>query len=183
MKNRLFAASLFCALSPTAPAVETQVLLYNAFSEAPAQLTLAPQESLTGECLTHSKLSPREDAWRCISGNRLFDPCYVRTYVKRNEVICPLAPWKVAGTVLTIGRELPQPFVAINAYSQVPWAVELMSGKTCLQINENGKIQYRCDSYGIVEATVHRCKGLWNFIVQSPNEVFTQTEQIAKAYY
>lgn len=176
-------ASALCATSVEASTLETDVVLYNAFSPAPFHLTLNPQEALKGECLTHSKISPRGDAWRCLSGSRIFDPCYVRVYTQRQEVICPVAPWKTEGTRITLGRELPQPEVSIDMTQQMPWAMQLVNGKTCLQVNETGKPLYQCDTYGLVDATLHRCKGLWRVIMQSPNEIYTQTEPVAKAYY
>lgn len=182
LTNAAMAAAL-CSTSFSVPAIETEVLLYNAFSAAPSQTTLVPAESLQGECLTHSQVSPREDAWRCMSGSRLFDPCYVRTYVKRNEVICPTAPWLQAGIQIALGHELPQPTVEIDAYQQLPWAMQLVNGKYCKLVNAGNHPQFQCEGYGSVGDTLHRCKGLWRIIMKSPEILYTQTEQIAKVWY
>ena len=71
----------------------TDVRFYRPFEDkVEGQVALQAKETLKGTCIKHSVLDNRSDAWECKSGQRTLDPCFIKTYVKAKEAICPVSP-------------------------------------------------------------------------------------------
>lgn len=61
------------AASPPA----TRIVVYSPFSVTGELSTgISVMKTVTGDCWTASSTSARSDAWRCMSGNLIYDPCY-----------------------------------------------------------------------------------------------------------
>jgi hypothetical protein len=97
-----------------------------------AQGTLSPQfhvaSAANGHCFTASLAAAGEaDAYRCIAGNAINDPCFAATPHART-VACFLDPWHPV-TLLRLTRPLPRhgPILA----GALPWAIETESGLRC----------------------------------------------------
>lgn len=174
---------LLCCGIAQVSCAQTEVLLYNAFGNSPKQVTLSPAKATRGECLSRSRLSPRDDAWRCIAGAKIHDPCYVRTFVKRNEVICPQVPWQASAVTILLGRELPQPRETVDAFKQAPWIMELADGQKCILSNAQGKQQYICSNHDVINSRLQRCKGTWKVLVQNPSGAQSQLKPVEKVWY
>ncbi len=113
-------------LAPTqsaADVTETQVIVY-----APGPPTGDPQE---GSCWTSSLAVWREDAWRCMVGNDIYDPCFS----SGDSVTCGASPVPPTdGFPLTLTEPLPAPQVPPDAASHA-WMVELPDGVGDERIN------------------------------------------------
>ena len=97
----------------------TQVITYS-----PGPPTGAPQE---GSCWTNSLAVWRVDAWRCMVGNAIYDPCFSQD----DSVICGADP--VTPTVsfaLTLTEPLPAAEIPPDAATYA-WLVELPDGTMC----------------------------------------------------
>lgn len=97
-----------------------------------AQGTLSPQfhvaSAANGYCFTASLAAAGEaDAYRCIAGNAINDPCFAARAHART-VACFLDPWHPV-TLLRLTRPLPRhgPILA----GALPWAIETESGLRC----------------------------------------------------
>lgn len=115
----------------TAPAVPaTQVIAYAA--EPPASST--PTES--GSCWTNSIAAPfRADAWRCMVGNSISDPCFEVTG-STSTLLCnvnPTEPGSTSTFALALTKPLPAPEVppAGSAPSNWAWLIQLADGTLC----------------------------------------------------
>ena len=84
------------------------------------------QKMLDGTCWTSSIASPRADAYRCMAGNEIYDPCFV---IDPKSVGCPTDLAIDAGVVLNLVKQLPKP----ESPSATPqaFAMVLQSGATC----------------------------------------------------
>lgn len=105
--------------TPTATITATQVITYT-----PGPPTGEPRE---GDCWTSSLAVWREDAWRCMVGNDIYDPCFSQD----DSVICGASP--VTPTVsfaLTLTEPLPPPEVPADTTGHA-WLVELPDGTVC----------------------------------------------------
>ena len=81
---------------------------------------------VTGHCWTSSIASRRADAFRCMAGNQIYDPCFT---LDAKSVACPEATAPEDGTVVRLTAPLP-PAQSPPATPQV-WAMILQSGNHC----------------------------------------------------
>lgn len=166
----VFSSLIVCLLCSNS-AADTDVVLYRPFSQAPGQATLKSSSAIKGECLTHSRKSPRDDAWRCIAKGKIFDPCFVRTYVKRNQVVCPDAPWSERATTIELSEHLPQPEMhLLDTFKQQPWIIELSNGDKCFFNKKQGQTQFQCQQQGSIIGDIQRCKDTWQVQYQALNQ-------------
>lgn len=104
---------------------QTEIIRY-----MPAQSVANPRD---GRCWTTSIAMPRSDAWRCMVGNEIFDPCFALEGGKAVECEANPAGGK-AGFRLNLTEPLPKPEIttegaAIAAKSG--WLVVLTDGTLC----------------------------------------------------
>lgn len=121
-----------------------------------------PTHPRRGYCFSGSSTAARSDAWRCITGNELDDPCF-STSITAPSVICPAGPWQNAGVEIRLTKPLPRHYANRGAPSlrSQPWALELYDGHRCLLASgasttvEGQRLNYFC--------TINRHLGLWGF--------------------
>jgi hypothetical protein len=86
-----------------------------------------------GHCWTGSIAIPRPDAWRCMVGNEIFDPCF--SSEDGMEVVCDVDPSKGnPGFNLQLTEPLPtseNPPQETGTTAQTGWLIELDDGTYC----------------------------------------------------
>jgi hypothetical protein len=86
-----------------------------------------------GHCWTNSIAAPRPDAWRCMVGNEIFDPCFES--VDEQSLVCNPDPAKgEEGFRLKLNKPLPPPEITAEATAMGAkggWLVELADGTLC----------------------------------------------------
>jgi hypothetical protein len=98
-----------------------------------------------GECGRASSVNPREDAWRCVSGNVVLDPCFLSP--TDEEVFCTKAPWSKLGYLLSV---LIDPDTRGSSPAPGPWALRV-GRRRCTYIAGPGKRKgptYTCGRRG-----------------------------------
>lgn len=87
----------------------------------------------SGKCWTGSIASPRPDAWRCMIGNGIFDPCFQSPNGK--FVVCDPNPARgEPGFRLNLTEPLPGPDVqgrSSDLEAGGGWLIELADGTLC----------------------------------------------------
>ena len=118
-------AALLCAFAsatavPTGQTVpaSTKIVTFSART-----MTKAGTES--GSCWTTSIASTRSDAFRCMAGNEIHDPCFV---AGAKSVACPTDVFEGKGIVMTLDKPLPP---AASPQAPRPWAMLLAGGAKC----------------------------------------------------
>lgn len=114
-------------------------LLSLALGAAPAQTAAAStkvvkysprdmkaQKAIDGNCWTSSIASPRKDAYRCMAGNEIYDPCFV---IDPKSAGCPTDLAADSGVVLNLTKALPPP--ASPLAEPQAFAMVLQSGAKC----------------------------------------------------
>ena len=81
--------------------------------------------TVNGSCWTTSIASPRTDAFRCTSGNRIFDPCFKSG---GKTVVCPTDLIRNRATLVRLTAALPR---NTNPGNAAAWAFQLASGAMC----------------------------------------------------
>jgi hypothetical protein len=106
-----------------APTVRTVVTVFQAFT-ATGKPTL-PTKSVAGHCWTGSLAADRADAWRCIAGNAIYDPCFASA-AAAGVVLCPNMQ-VTTDTEIHLTRALPakQADSGKASVHNFPWLIEL----------------------------------------------------------
>lgn len=101
------------------PAAKTTVVKFSANG-------MKAQKTIAGNCWTSSIASTRSDAYRCMAGNEIYDPCFV---INTKSVGCPSDLSADSGIVMKLTKPLPpaqSPLPAPQAFVMV-----LQSGAKC----------------------------------------------------
>jgi heat shock protein HslJ/LysM repeat protein len=110
--------------TPPAPAAATQITITQVITFV---FTTIPTQSQPGACFASAIGLGREDAYRCIVDNQIYDPCFVVD--DQPTVVCGADPSTgETGFVLELTEPLPAP--EVGSLSQ-PWLVELADGQVC----------------------------------------------------
>lgn len=191
----LIACFSFCTSASTLPT--TDVRFYRPFEQqVEGQITPQPAEKLRGTCFQHSTLDHRTDAWQCQAGNRILDPCFIKTYVKTKQAICPLSPWEKKAVIIDFTEQADPPINNSNKQDSLdmstddPWAIDLADGIHCLRITDaefivhGQRIKYACDNHGFLLGRIQRCELIWKmlFLPSRDSDTLNMIE-IMKAWY
>jgi hypothetical protein len=77
----------------------------------------------SGHCWTSSIASQRNDAYRCMVGNSIHDPCFT---LSPSEVACPTDASANRGIIIALTQPLPASSPAASV-----WQMQLVSGAQC----------------------------------------------------
>ena len=132
----LFAAggvlsSLSNQRTPTQTAQPTQVISYV------PDVSASGTAMQNGSCWTNSIAAPyRADAWRCMVGNEIYDPCFgIPTSTNTKRLLCGVNPIDPAATstfILRLTKSLPTPgAIPSPTASNWAWAIMLADGTYC----------------------------------------------------
>ncbi len=111
-----------------------------------------PSEIKEGSCWTSSLAAPyRQDAWRCMVGNYIYDPCF--NLPKDGYVLCDVNPETGSnGFQLKLTKLLPEPNIITDSTTDnMAWLVELQDGTFCsastgeAPIANNLRANYDCN--------------------------------------
>ncbi|MEZ4864940.1 MAG: hypothetical protein R3C14_26740 [Caldilineaceae bacterium] len=128
------------------PITMTQIITFTPpLPDAPTQ---------DGSCWTNSLSTTRADAWRCMAGNAIYDPCFTLPE-QANTVVCDANPANdQPGFPLHLTKPLPAPDIPAQAQAQAAvngWLVLLADGALCnfatgATTGVNGeRLNYLCD--------------------------------------
>jgi hypothetical protein len=101
---------------------------------------------ISGYCWTGSIAIDRPDAYRCMAGNEIYDPCLADRI--EGYVVCNPNPAKGnPGTRMKLTKVLPAPEGQAGSLGGT-WLVELADGTTCMPITgARGEIEGKTVSY------------------------------------
>ena len=134
-----------------------------------------------GSCWTTSEALPaRTDAWRCMQGNEIMDPCF--SAAGSDYAICLRDPWDTSGVKLQLTQPLPAISRSASVAPEEPWAFELVDGQRCSFVGGGTdtigslRLNYGCnggDVYGRTDRT-HRA---WRvFFKRAGSRTLTRVE-------
>ena len=84
-----------------------------------------------GSCWTQSlTVSDRSDAWRCMVGNEIHDPCFSPPTGTR--VACVASPYAHHVFLISLDTPLPAHSKTFLTPHGQPWAIKLANGDTCV---------------------------------------------------
>ena len=105
------------------PVAPTNVITFT----APEVLPAVQQN---GECFSESISAPyRQDAWRCMIGNSIYDPCFETP--QNGLVFCQENPLASDSVLIKITKPLPARTALANAQDNWAWFLTLEDGTYC----------------------------------------------------
>ena len=107
-----------------------------------------PSEQRQGSCWTNSLSVPREDVWRCMVNDQIFDPCYLAD--DGQTIVCGSVPGREgAGFGLQLTEPLPEPDVPADAPAS-GYMLELADRTQCVfasgatLVFDGKRLNYQC---------------------------------------
>jgi hypothetical protein len=170
---------LLCFCSFLAAANDTALKLYRPFGEVVDQSSPIVKKIVSGECFAPSQLIVREDAWRCMAENKVYDPCFVKWVGKKTEAVCPQSPWMSDSVQIEVTAPLNnEHHKSLDMSQNFPWAVELANGEHCQAVESKEEfdsmpIRYRCSNQNVLIGYLQRCKPVWSMLEKTPDGVIT----------
>lgn len=113
-------------------AMRTRASVFHAFTSAGKPAGHVAR-TLRGSCWTGSLAADRADAWRCMAGNEILDPCFSSPRA-RGRVLCPATgPWSSSLVELKLTKRLPGQYANRRRPSTfgLPWALRTTLGWRC----------------------------------------------------
>ncbi len=92
---------IFCI----AAVAQTRVVIFSAWSNGALRRDISVATTVTGSCWEHSLPSDRPDAWRCMSKNEIYDPCFAES-PNGNKVACPEEPFSKSVILMRLTKAL-----------------------------------------------------------------------------
>jgi hypothetical protein len=174
------------------PSVATVIRIYAPFGPGAVRQGVEVAGRLTGECFAASLADQaRDDAWRCMSGNRIMDPCFRGFEGAKMVLACPESPWSSRITVLVPSKE-PSSAQANKAGigRGLPWALELTNGTRCEFLTgataavAGMRVNYGCVGGGLsIVGDVDRTLPQWRVFVDTGKSVTIQLQGVAVVWY
>jgi hypothetical protein len=118
--------------TPPTPATQTQVDTFAPFTFSG---TLSPDvrvlRTVNGTCFATSIAVAVQGAYRCMSDNYIYDPCFASDSGSQTELACAETPW--AGvTLMKVTSALPSGAIGEENPIAFPWAIQLANGQRCV---------------------------------------------------
>jgi hypothetical protein len=126
-KNNQVASANLASQPTTENTVDTSNFTKVISFEAPEPLPIATK---TGNCWVNSIAQPfREDAWRCMVGNSIYDPCFSTN--QDGVVFCQMNPLKITSFIINLTEPLPTAKVPAEKQDNWAWFIKLKDGTYC----------------------------------------------------
>ncbi|HEY7294502.1 MAG TPA: hypothetical protein VH916_05635 [Dehalococcoidia bacterium] len=153
-------------------------------------------DQVSGSCFAGSLADPgRSDAYRCSSGNRIYDPCFLAA-ADLSAVACVQTPWSSQATMLSLTDALPSRGENRPELLQAPpWGLELANEAQC-NIASTGaggaiageRINYTCQladgsMAGQVVGEIDRSQSSWRVFLTGDDPWTIGQTAVSVAWY
>lgn len=149
-----------------AAVLATKVVIFTPWAGDQIRPGLHVAERVTGACWTASLAVGQADAWRCMAGNAISDPCFLSSRDK-NVVACVRDPFSRTVTLMQLTKPLPWRSPGKPGTAGPPWALRLANGATCGFLTggtgayKGERINYGCTPKGYVAGDAARSSKVW----------------------
>lgn len=174
---------------PAMRAGATSINIYAPFSGSSVAPDIRIEKTISGSCWTTSIADSRSTAFRCMSGNAIYDPCFAPSTGVAHYVLCPQYP--VAPVLrIHLTKRLPSNPAGGNPTRFPPWALQTSSGKWCTMITgatgliAGKRMSYGCTGGGILAGNPNRKTKVWTiFYAPSYKAKHVQTVGLRSAWW
>lgn len=147
-----FSLAVLGASTATLGATKTTVLIFHPWSTTGLQKGFTIYHTVAGNCWEHSLSTDRPDAWRCMAGNSIYDPCFSGS-PHNDEVACADEPFSKSVVIMTLkGKPKFGDMPIVNGLQPKgePWAIQLTDGDKCsfstgaTDVADGERLNYEC---------------------------------------
>lgn len=166
-------------------AADTELKLYHPFNNDQASLHI--KEKIAGQCWQQSQQLKREEAWRCMAGTKVYDPCFIKAFGASQQALCPQSPWSDDTVEIELAASHDNSeHLMLDMSKAYPWALELVTGEKCRAVDEGGEIdrlpiRYHCDNDSVLLGHIQRCDPSWRILQRSSQGV--EAALISRAWF
>jgi hypothetical protein len=169
----------------------TAVHLYRPFAGAAIARGVRIGRTSAGSCWTTSLSDARTDAFRCLVGNDIYDPCFAREPAASSSfVLCPLYTPGARVLRIDLTGKLPPGSRSGDPTRYPPWAVQTRTGGWCTLVTgatgtiEGLPISYGCGGGASLLGTIERSPGGWTvFFAASARATRTPLVSLRAAWW
>lgn len=175
----------------TATPQKTNVVLYQPWSAAGLRTGYTVAAKTHGSCWTNSLTTDRSDAWRCMVGDDIYDPCFLGP--TRKTVACAGDPFSKRVLLVALKQPLPSAKDSMSQWLRPtgnPWGLRLTTGETCsfatgaTDVAHGMRLNYECKGNDFIAGFPARSKPLWTVhAIEWPNKSRLKTLQIDTAVF
>jgi hypothetical protein len=117
----------------------TNVVLVSPWSNGNLRHDFTVSEKVTGYCWVRSLATDRPDAWRCMAGNDIYDPCFSQSASSKTAA-CMKGPFSKDVVLMRLTKPLAHTRDVVDSTSELralrlrgePWGLRLLDGQTCV---------------------------------------------------
>jgi hypothetical protein len=119
--------------------------------------------TVSGHCFTDSAATSATDAYRCMQGSSIWDPCFAAS-AHATTVACFVDPWQPV-TILRLTKPLPTRGHTTGA--SLPWAIETTDGRHCTYFTGatgpmgGERVNYGCTDRSVLIGSPDTRRPLW----------------------
>jgi len=187
----LLAVALLASASSAAARGGTSIHLYMPFDGGAIASGVRVDRRAKGSCWTTSLSDARGDAFRCLVGNDIYDPCFARPPDgTATFVLCPLFTPGAAVLRLNLTKKLPPGSRSDDPTRYPPWAVQTEAGAWCTLVTgatgtiEGLQISYGCAGGASLLGDLKRSAGGWTvFFAANSRETRTPLVALRSAWW
>lgn len=148
----------------------TEIHIFSAYGTHGLHHDIRVASHVSGSCWTQSiTLSARLDAWRCMSGNQIHDPCF--SAPSGHEVACVANPFDHRAVLISLTAPLPVYNRPLPPRSQ-PWGIKISSAVRCVfltgttTVEQSMRANYGCGK-GLAFGEPDRSSSVWHIFYKS----------------
>lgn len=169
----------------------TDVRIFSPLAGAKLASGLTAAAAVNGECFAASLASQgRPDAWRCMAGNTILDPCFESQPPGAGPLACAASPWSSQIRMLKPVKPVPRSQANHgDLVSEMPWALELADGSRCTFLTgataaiAGLRWNYGCPSGAWVIGEVYRGDPVWRVFVRPVSGAVVKQVDVLVAWY
>lgn len=122
-----------------------------------------------GSCFNNALTTNRSDAWRCVIGNDIYDPCFSGA-ARATVLACAEDPFSRRLVLLSLQKPISTEDAATTDMLQPhgePWGLRLANGETCAfatgatDVAQGMRMNYECKGNDFLVGFPDRSKALW----------------------
>ncbi len=152
---------------------------------------------------TSRESSVRPDAWLCLPGGGVLDPCFERPtddFDQPATLACAASPFASEVILFQTDEPLPRDTEKTNGEAfplpedvaqpdPLPWALVLANGETCeilsgaTQVYAGMRVNYGCENQGSVLGEVDKSDAVWAVQYLAPDAVSSELVEVTDAWY
>jgi hypothetical protein len=167
---------------------ETCDVLFSPWTFDGLRHNLSVSEHVSGSCWENSLSSNRPDAWRCMAGNMIHDPCFSGS-PRADTVACIDGPFSHSVVLMTLAKALGTSS-GTPGFTGKPWALKLSNGSKCsfasgaTGVIAGMRLNYYCDNKSWVLGEPDRSSPVWTVLyVASADEPDATQANVEEAMF